>query len=184
MNSVTKALLIMAVISFAIQFIFPAYGEALVFDVTKISELWRFVTAIFIHGNIIHLLVNLYGLYLVGSVIETKIKIRDYLTIFLIGGILGYVGHLVNYILGNFPYQFGLGMSGATASLLAASVVLAPDVKVCPFLIPVKLKHLALLFFAVELIAFMLGDTTFNHPAHLLGGLFGIIYARFFVKLE
>ncbi len=52
-------------------------------------ELYRLITAIFLHGGILHLLCNMYSLYIIGREIESFYGRFKYITIFILTGIVG-----------------------------------------------------------------------------------------------
>src|SRR3989338_1173347 len=88
--SLSNTIIIILVISFAIQQISQDYANTLTFSVLRtFTEPWRLVTAIFLHAHIIHLFANTYSLYLIGNALETKIKKKNQLKKFFIAGFLG-----------------------------------------------------------------------------------------------
>ncbi len=52
-------------------------------------EFYRVVTAMFAHANVLHLTVNMYSLYIIGSQIESYMGKGRYLLIYFFSGILG-----------------------------------------------------------------------------------------------
>src|SRR3989338_3390578 len=181
----TNALVVLMVISFLFQQIIPGYEDALIFYSDRaLFDPWRFFTANFAHVNILHLFVNVYSLYVIGNALETRIKSPDLLRILFLGSALIYLEQWIGYSFdlsayGISSYAVGLGASGGTSALLAAAWLWIPEEKVRVFFIPAKIKHLAMLFFAFEIMMFAIGNTTTAHDAHLLGGLFGLLYAKY-----
>lgn len=53
------------------------------------GQVWRLVTHMFLHLSLIHLVVNMYSLYVLGTQIETFIGRWKFLIIFMISGICG-----------------------------------------------------------------------------------------------
>ncbi|MDE6284714.1 MAG: rhomboid family intramembrane serine protease, partial [Bacilli bacterium] len=53
------------------------------------GQVWRLLTSAFLHIGIIHLLVNMYSLYIIGSQVETFMGKWKYLAIYLISAISG-----------------------------------------------------------------------------------------------
>ncbi len=177
MPSISNTIIAIIIISFLAQQISQNYANALIFTTLRLfTEPWRLITAIFLHAHLIHLFANTYTIYIIGNVLETKIKKSDFLKIFFLGGILGYIGQWAAYLLNYSTVKLGLGASGAVSPLLAAAAVLIPETKVNVFFIPIKIKYLASIFYIFEIISFTIGDTTTDHQTHLLTGLFGFIY--------
>jgi membrane associated rhomboid family serine protease len=80
---------------------------------------WRIVTAMFLHYGPIHLLLNMYSLYFAGSILETVIGRWRFALLYLVSGIAGSAGALVNS-----PDQLTVGASGAIFGILGALFVL------------------------------------------------------------
>lgn len=55
----------------------------------KSGELWRLITYMFLHASLIHLLVNMYSLYILGTQTETFIGRWKFLAIYMVSGICG-----------------------------------------------------------------------------------------------
>ena len=77
-------------------------------------EVWRLVSYMFLHGSLIHLLVNMYSLYVIGTQIETYLGRFKYLTIYLISGICGGMLSCIA------SHSASVGASGAIFGLLGA----------------------------------------------------------------
>ncbi len=78
------------------------------------GEYWRFVTAIFLHGSILHLGFNLYALTIVGRRVERFFGPFRFLGLFMIAGIMG---NLFSFVFTQAP---SLGSSTAIFGLLGA----------------------------------------------------------------
>jgi rhomboid protease GluP len=81
------------------------------------GELWRLGTSVLLHGDLLHLGVNAYALYVLGTVLERLYGRRRFLLVFFVSG-LG--GALASY---GFTAQNSVGASGAIFGLLGAAVV-------------------------------------------------------------
>ena len=53
------------------------------------GEYWRLLTSVFIHGGIIHLVMNLVGIFLAGMFLEEKLGRKNMILYFLITGVAG-----------------------------------------------------------------------------------------------
>lgn len=76
---------------------------------------WRLFTAMFLHGGMTHLLMNMFSLYLVGRGAERYFDTTSYLSIYLFSGIIG--GLVSIYI---HPISVGVGASGAIFGIFGA----------------------------------------------------------------
>jgi rhomboid protease GluP len=81
-------------------------------------DYWRLFTAMFLHASILHILLNMYALYLFGYVIETTLGTWRFLTIYFVAGFLASV---TSYLFSD-PGIVGVGASGAIFGLLGAWV--------------------------------------------------------------
>ncbi|QQR93233.1 rhomboid family intramembrane serine protease [bacterium] len=80
-------------------------------------EYWRFFTSMFLHANIIHLLVNMYSLKILGSTVEKIFGRRNFMIVYLFSGITGSAAsYLVNTIMN--ANSLSVGASGAIFGLL------------------------------------------------------------------
>jgi membrane associated rhomboid family serine protease len=132
-------------------------------------EIWRLLTSMFIHGDLIHLFSNMFGLFLFGATVETNRNISkyQYLIIYFISGL---IGNLFTLIL--FPLNsISLGASGAIFGLLGVSfIIIATDYRPLLFFA---------LFYTIFFIAVSFTPGT-NYWAHLFGLLGGIIFGYLF----
>ncbi len=80
----------------------------------KSGEVWRLLTSIFLHAGFLHLAVNMYALYILGSQLETYIGKLKFSVIFLISGVLG---SLMSVLLTDV---ISVGASGAIFGLAGA----------------------------------------------------------------
>jgi len=61
-------------------------------------EYWRLFTAMFLHANLLHILFNMWALYIAGSYLEVLAGRAKYLLIYFISG---FAGNILAYTLGN-----------------------------------------------------------------------------------
>ena len=83
------------------------------------GEIWRVITAMFLHVDIKHLAMNMYALFIMGQLVERTYGKFKYLSIYFLAGIMG------NIV--TFAFQSGssMGASGAIFGLVGASVIIA-----------------------------------------------------------
>lgn len=155
----------------------------------KELKLWQLVTSMFLHGNFWHLFFNMYGLYLFGTTVATKLGSNKFLALYFLSGVLGNLlwiafnwGTTI-YIpqLGiSFPISI-IGASGGVFGILMAAAMLYPDMMIMLILppIPMKMKTFVVVYGALE-VFFELSriEGGVAHLAHL-GGLLG---AYFYIK--
>ena len=139
--------------------------------------IWQPITYLFLHGNLWHLIFNLFALWMFGMPVESQWGDRDFLKYYFLCGFGAAAMHLAMSPHSGVPV---IGASGAVYGLLVAFAMLYPDAVVyLYFLIPIKAAHMALLFGAIEFFAGASGSTPgVARFAHLGGMLTGYLYIR------
>src|SRR3989344_3183039 len=171
-------LAVICVIAFVLQLIIPGFTELFLLDKTKYLEIWRFATAMFLHGGATHLLYNMFALILFGSIVEGVIGSRKFLILFFVTGIFA------NIISINF-YSSSLGASGAIMGVIGALIIIRPMMTVWAFNMPMPMFVAGILWAAGDIIGavgFLTGNPLNNtgNIAHLSGMGFGLIIGIFF----
>lgn len=87
------------------------FGPAVVLN----GEIWRLFTAMFLHGGLEHIAMNMLSLWFVGRVVEVWFNKISYLSIYLISGVMG--GLISIYM---HPVTVGIGASGAIFGIFGA----------------------------------------------------------------
>jgi membrane associated rhomboid family serine protease len=80
------------------------------------GEYWRVVTGAFLHGSVLHILVNMYSLYVLGQFVEVIAGKRDMTIIYVVSLLAS--GFAVVYL--SSPYDVTVGASGAIFGLFGA----------------------------------------------------------------
>jgi len=86
-----------------------------------------FISFMFLHGGLLHLLGNMWSLYIFGDNVEDHLGHFRYLAFYLLCGILSGLSHLVLNWHSQVPT---IGASGAIAGVMGAYAVLYPKAKV------------------------------------------------------
>jgi len=79
------------------------------------GEWWRLFTAMFLHGGMTHILMNMFSLYIVGRAAEMYFDVKSYLSIYLFSGLIGGLASLSMH-----PQSVGVGASGAIFGVFGA----------------------------------------------------------------
>lgn len=79
------------------------------------GEWWRLLTAMFLHGGMTHILMNMLSLYIVGRGAEMYFDTKSYLSIYFFSGIIGGLVSLYMH-----PVSVGVGASGAIFGVFGA----------------------------------------------------------------
>jgi len=79
------------------------------------GEWWRLLSAMFLHGGMTHLLMNMVSLYIVGRGVESYFSKSAYVALYLFSGLIGGLASLMVH-----PQSVGIGASGAIFGLFGA----------------------------------------------------------------
>lgn len=155
-------------------------------EVTQRFQIWRLLTYAFCHsrGDLLHILFNMYILYLVGRRIEGIYGSREFLLFYLTAAVVSGLGFMgMEFVLGRAGVA--IGASGAVASTFLVYALRYPNEVWRIFgLFPVQVKWLCLLYLAFDLHPVLLELGGVRHPtgvahaAHLGGYLFGFLYEQ------
>ncbi len=143
-------------------------------------EYWRFITANFIHFGILHLLVNCYSLYNVGSFMERTFKPKHYTFILLISGIFTNVLPYIMYFLFDIgTFSVGGGISGVIFGLLGAMCVIAYRYKGVYYHIYRQLLPNILLMFGISIL--LPNISLWGHLGGFIGGILATWIVSYFI---
>ncbi len=156
----------------------PAFLNKNLFHVGPIlqrREWHRLLTSGFLHGGVMHLLINMYVLWNFGRIIEGGLGIGRFLVIYfaaLLGGNLWSL--LENKSKSNYR---ALGASGATSGIVLSFILFRPFEKLVIFPIPIPMPAIVLgvLFIIVSAVLAQRENKVIGHEAHLGGALAGIL---------
>ena len=159
--------------------LWPLHGSAypaLEFSQSRF-QVYQLVSYSFLHANGLHLLVNMYALWLFGSRLESlwgPRKFAVYYFVCVLGAGLSQL--LVTTVSG--AYYPTIGASGGVFGLLLAFGMRYPDEVLILIIppVPIKAKWFVILYASIELWAGVTGSAAgVAHFAHLGGMLFGFI---------
>ena len=154
------------------------------------SNWWPLLTNTFMHGGWLHLILNMWFLWIFGPAMEARFGRLGFAALYLGGAVAASVVHLVTHPISTTPV---LGASGAIAAVLGAHAVAYPTARVItiilivfiPLFVPIPALWFALIWFALQL---MQGTWELMSPgmaggvawwAHIGGFGFGALFAAF-----
>ncbi len=93
------------------------------------GDWWRLVTAMFLHGSLLHIAFNMFALYWLGTVVEQAIGTARFLLVYIVSGLGGSAGALIISFSGGSLHLTPLfavtvGASGAIFGIMGALLVL------------------------------------------------------------
>ena len=141
--------------------------------------IWQFVTHIFLHGSPMHLLMNMVGLYFLGSELENRLGSQRFMKLYMGCGIIGGIGWLL-LSRGGAVFATCVGASGAIMGLLGAFAALYPQERfiLFPIPIPITVRTLAIGVGLFSILFLRPDSGGVAHAAHLAGGIAGYLYGH------
>jgi len=149
--------------------------------VVQYFYIWQVFTYMFLHANIGHIVLNMLALYFFGPPLEMDWGTRRFLKFYFYCGLAAGVcvvlsGMLVGGLASRVPT---IGASGAILGLLVAFGVLYPNETILlMFVIPIKAKHLVMLYAAIQFLSLWEVQAGVATVAHLGGMAFGFLYLK------
>jgi membrane associated rhomboid family serine protease len=158
----------------------PALYSRLAFDPAHaFARPWTFITYMFVHGGLLHLLGNMLMLFVFGSAVETHMGSRAFLLYYLycgVGAALFALG--LSGLTGVPPF---VGASGAILGLGLAYATFWPDAELIPFPIPfpIRAKTFVAILAGVDVFfAIRSNNDGVAHIAHIGGLIAGFLFFR------
>ncbi|GMO33632.1 MAG: rhomboid family intramembrane serine protease [Termitinemataceae bacterium] len=139
---------------------------------------WQFVTYMFAHQGMSHLLFNMLALFVFGFELERYLGSKEFLLYYLLTGTLAGIFSFVVYVLTGAFYVHLLGASGAIFAIQLAYACIFPDSVLRIWgIIPMRAPVLVLVFTALEIFYSVFGiQNGVAHLTHLAGVGFGALY--------
>ncbi|CCY46305.1 rhomboid family protein [Firmicutes bacterium CAG:822] len=173
---VTYALIIINVIVFLLSL----FNESIIqmfavnrFFIADLGQYYRLFTGIFLHANFLHLIFNMYALYVIGMQLESFLGKGKYLAVYLLSGLGGSMLSIF------FSNGYSVGASGAIFGLMGALLYFGYHYRV--YLDSVVKSQIIPLIILNLLIGFT--STGIDNWAHI-GGLVGGILATMAVGVK
>lgn len=171
--------LLVNIVVFILQISFKGFTELFVLNANALNgQYWRFVTAIFLHGGITHLMYNMFALFFFGIALEKLIGSKKFLFVFFSSGIIA------NIISVNF-YESSLGASGAIMGIIGTLTIIKPFMMVWAFGLILPMFIAAILWVIGDILGVFMPSNVGN-IAHLsgigVGFLIGLVLRDYIKK--
>lgn len=156
----------------------PALFEQGYFRVGNLKyrkEWWRLLSSGFLHVDLMHLMVNMYTLYMFGPLLLSMLGASSFLQVYL-GSLIG--GNLLSLWVNRKQDSYtAVGASGAITGVVFPTVVIVPQLQLSLMFLPIGIPGwlFALLYtlFSIWGVRSMAGNV--GHDAHLGGGISGTL---------
>lgn len=159
------------------------------------TNYFSLISTMFLHGNLQHVLSNMWILWLFGDNVEDRMGSLSFLCFYLLTGVLA---GLVHVIFGSCSFLPTVGASGAIAGVMAGYMLLFPRARVLTlipiFIIPYFTTLPSFVFIGIWFITqFYYGAISLGNRAgcggvawwaHIGGFIAGMLLYRFFLKKD
>ena len=143
---------------------------------------WTLFTYMFMHGGLMHILWNMFALYLFGRIFLDFFSVRHFVGVYLLGGLFGALFFVLAYNL--FPYFAAVvdvshlvGASAAVLAVVTAAAVRSPEYRInMLFFGSVKLSTFAIVTVCISVLM-LSGNNAGGNFAHIGGAIAGAIFA-------
>ena len=129
------------------------------------GEYYRLITGIFLHNGVIHLMCNMYSLYVIGTQLESFLGKVKYLIVYLLSVLAGSVLSIF------FSNSYSVGASGAIFGLLGSLIYFGYHYRVYLDSV-IKSQIIPLIIFNLMLGFTLRGIDNWAHIGGLIGGVF------------
>lgn len=112
-------------------------------------QVWRYITFQFLHADIWHIVLNMLGLYMLGSPLEQLWGTRRFLRFYLSCGVVAGVAFVLLGLFGLSSNTPIIGASGGVYAIVLACAVLFPHFQIIFVFFPVPIRLAAIIIFGV-----------------------------------
>jgi len=170
------------------------YYFGLSFDGLRHGYLWQLLTFQFLHGGLLHIALNSFGIFTFGLAVEQFLGAKRFLKLYLISGVIGgLIQILVEFTLTMIThndYRLYIPVVGASAGLfglIAAFATMFPERDLTVllfFVLPITVSARVLLAVSagISVLGVLIDKSNVAHAAHAGGMLGGWLMLRYFAR--
>ncbi|WP_417353084.1 rhomboid family intramembrane serine protease [Flavobacterium alkalisoli] len=141
----------------------------------RAGEQHRMFTSAFLHADPVHLIFNMYTLYIFAPIVLGGLGVINFLIIYFASLICGNL--LTLYIHKNDLYYRAIGASGAVMGIIYSAVLLDPDQKIYLFFfLPMPLYVFGLGYLIYSIYGMRAKADNIGHTAHFGGAIGGLVF--------
>jgi len=156
------------IVVFLLSIMFPEIvTEFRLVSALAVARPWTLITKIFLHGDWLHLIYNMLGLLLFGSILEKLVGQRTFLIVFFASGLAAGIGSLAFY-------SSTIGASGAIFGVMGCLAIIRPKQLAWALGIPMPMLAAAVVWASLDFALFFSADNI-AHASHLIGLAAGVV---------
>lgn len=178
---VGRLIAINAVVLLLQQTLFPSEAllDLVTFDPARaLARPWTFLTYMFVHGGLIHLVGNSIALFVFGPPVERRLGSSAFLFYYLYCGLGAAITSLLLWVVAPAFIAPFIGASGAVLGVAFAFAKFLPEARiyVFPLPMPIKARTLVAIMAGLDLFGALMASDSVAHVAHLGGLLCGWLF--------
>ena len=146
---------------------------------------WQLLTYGFLHADVVHIMFNMFMLWMWGRELEMMMGAKRFITYYLVCIVGAGIVQLMVASFAGPPYGVTVGASGGVFGLLLAFGMAFPNRMIMLLFppIPMRAKYMVIIFGLLELYLGVSGSAPgIANFAHLGGMLFGFVLLRYWTK--
>ncbi|MCL2276606.1 MAG: rhomboid family intramembrane serine protease [Treponema sp.] len=146
--------------------------------VIELGAVWSFITYMFMHAGVSHILFNMLGLFIFGPHVERQMGSKEFLVYYLLTGALAGVLSFFMYVLTGSLIVNLVGASGALYAVMIAYAIYFPNSIISIWgIIPLRAPVMVLIYTVLSIFFVVTGGGgNVAHLTHLAGFIFGWFY--------
>ncbi len=147
-------------------------------------QIWRWVTCQFLHNDPLHLIFNMWALWIFGPPVEARLRRQSFIAFYLLSGLGGVLGYLFLWRLAILETTRETQLIGASACIfgcLVAAAHFAPNAIIRYVFPPITLRLRTIAWICVGLAIVVIarhGENSGGEAAHLGGAAVGFVLVR------
>jgi membrane associated rhomboid family serine protease len=186
----TKWLLIINIAIYALDFFGAgnnSFGRLTPYGAFEISacfdfhQYWRLLSFQFLHASPMHLIFNMFAIYMFGGMVERVLGSKRFAAYYLLCGVSGALFYTLLALVGWLGMGWLVGASAGIFGILVALIVIAPDMQVMLIFppIPMKMKTFGMVILGIGVYTVLTsGNNAGGEAGHLGGALLGFILMK------
>lgn len=186
-KSAALTLVAVNVVLFFLTEAFPSLRAYLSLNTVLIIQgrmYWQFISYMFVHASLMHLLGNMLGLVFFGTAVERSLGTKQFLILYFASGLASGMLSFAVYAAAGMNRVFLLEASGAVYAVLLVFSVLFPRALIYLWgILPIPAPILVSIFALIEIFSQLFGaDSGVAHTTHLFGFAAAWLYVRIRMK--
>jgi membrane associated rhomboid family serine protease len=158
------------------------YFAAWADDTLSHYRFWQLLTATFLHANLLHILGNMWFLWLVGREMESLYGSRDFLVFYIVAAIFSTLAWvLIVAASPHGPFNYMVGASGAVMAVMTLFTLYFPKREFLFVFVPVPMWLLLAIYLFFPLLPLLNGGekSQIAIQSHLAGAAFAFVFKHF-----